>query len=303
MALSNSSIETQGADPAEIYVECRRQFMRSRKHLFSMVFVIALMSISCIGARAQGEITLMAPGPTRAATDKIVANFQAKTGSKVKVTYLSAVITRQTVAKGQPLDVSLIVPPFPAAVASRTIVPESGISVASFIWVLAVPKGAAKPDISTPAALKKTLLDAKSIGYEDPDFTVAGQGPYETLQKLGIVDQVAAKSKIELGPGGQGIDPSMTDAVVPTVKRLEDGNIAIALHQLGDLVEKKDKYQIVGPLPREVVAPTPIVGFLSNRAKDNQGAKALLQYLGSAEAQAIWKEAGFGAPEKWPVTN
>jgi molybdate transport system substrate-binding protein len=277
--------------------------MKRRKELFSAMFVVVLVLGSWIGARAQGEITLLAAGPTRRAADKIVANFQTKTGYKVKAIYVNGVETRQVVAKGQPQDVNLIIGPFPAAVASRTLDISSATPVTSVVWVLAVPKGRPKPDISTPAAVKKALLDAKSIGYEDPDFTVAGQGPWEALTNLGIADQVATKSKIELGPASQGIDPSVTDAVVKTITRLENGSIDIALHQYNDLIADQDKYQVVGVLPREVAKPTPIVGFLSTRAKDNAGAKALLQYLASPEAQAIWKEGGLGAPEKWPVIN
>jgi molybdate transport system substrate-binding protein len=272
-------------------------------YLFSAIFVVTLVLSGCIGARAQSEITLMAAGPMRRPTEKIVAAFQAKTGNKVKVSYVNGVETRQLVAKGQPLDVNLIIAPFASAVASRTVDVSSATPVTSVVWVLAVPKGAPKPDISTPAAVKKALLAAKSIGFEDPDFTIAGQGPWEALTNLGIADQVATKCKIELGPASRGIDPSVTDAVVKTITRLEDGTIDIALHDLNDLIEDQDKYQIVGVLPREVVAPTPIVGFLSNRAKDNAGAKALLQFLASPEAQAMWKEGGVGAPEKWPVIN
>ena len=279
--------------------------MKLRKHFLSAMFLVAIVLGSWIGARAQaqGEITLMGGGPTRRPIEKLIVNFQAKTGYKVKATFVNGVETRQAVAKGRAQDVNLIIGPFPAAVASRNIDVSSATPVTSVVWVLAVPKGRPKPDISTPAAVKKALLDAKSIGYEDPDFTIAGQGPYEALEKLGIVDQVAAKSKIELGPGSRGIDPSVTDAVVKTITRLIDGNIDIALHWYNDLIAEKDKYEIVGVLPREVAAPTPIVGFLSTRAKDSAGAKALLQYLASPEAQVIWKEGGLGSPEKWPVIN
>jgi molybdate transport system substrate-binding protein len=277
--------------------------LKRMSYLFSAIFVVTLVLSGCIGARAQSEITLMAAGPMRRPTEKIVAAFQAKTGNKVKVNYVNGVETRQLVAKGQPLDVNLIIAPFASAVASRTVDVSSATPVTSVVWVLAVPKGAPKPDISTPAAVKKALLAARSIGFEDPDFTIAGQGPWEALTNLGIADQVATKCKIELGPASRGIDPSVTDAVVKTITRLEDGTIDIALHDLNDLIEDQDKYQIVGVLPREVVAPTPIVGFLSNRAKDSAGAKALLQFLASPEAQAMWKEGGVGAPEKWPMIN
>ena len=163
--------------------------MKNSKYFSSAVFLVTLL-LAGTSARAQSEITLLAPGPMRTPLDKIVANFETKTGNKVKVTYGSGLSTRESVAKGEPLDVSLVVAPFPGALASGNVIPGSATTVASFLMAVAVPKGAPKPDISTPAAVKKALLAAKSIGYEDPDFTVAGQGPWETLNKLGIADQV-----------------------------------------------------------------------------------------------------------------
>ena len=165
--------------------------------------------------------------------------------------------------------------------------------VASILTAVGVPKGRPKPDISTPAAVKKALLAAKSIGYEDPDFTVAGQGPWEALNKLGIADQVATKSQVELGPGAQGISPAATNNAIKTSKRLENGDIDIGLLMLSDMLPEKDKYDIVGVLPRAISTPVPVVGFISTHASDPAAAKALLQYLASPEAKAIWKEAGY----------
>src|SRR5262249_6920909 len=150
-------------------------------------------------AYAQSEVTLLAVGPMRAPTQKIVTNFEAKTSYKVKVTYGNGVDTRRMVAKGQALDVSLVIAPFPGAITSGAIDPRSATPIVSILTAVGVPKGRPKPDISTPAAVKKALLAAKRIGYEDPDFTVAGQGPWEALNKLGIADEVATKSEVELG--------------------------------------------------------------------------------------------------------
>ena len=95
--------------------------MKRMRYLYSAILVLALSFGSYINASAQNEITLMAMGPGRRPTEKNIANFQAKTGYRVKVAYVNGVETRQLVAKGQPLDVNLIVAPFPAAVASRTL--------------------------------------------------------------------------------------------------------------------------------------------------------------------------------------
>jgi molybdate transport system substrate-binding protein len=263
---------------------------------------IVAIALACgwaaVPAQAQNEVTLLAVGPMRVPTQKILAAFESKTGRKVKVTYGNGVETRRMVAKGQPLDVSIIIAPFPGALTSGSIVLNSATPIASILTAIGVPKGRPKPDISTPDAVKKALLGAKRIGYEDPDFTVAGQGPLETLTKLGIAEQVASKSEVELGPGAQGISPEATRNTVKTATRLANGDIDIGMLMLSDMLPEKDKYDIVGVLPRKVTAPVPVVGFISTHASDPAGAKVLLDYLASSDAQAIWKEAGYGPPER-----
>jgi molybdate transport system substrate-binding protein len=266
--------------------------VRKAKYLFAAVLGFLFAFGSWTNAQAQNEITLLAPTIARRPIDKILANYQAKTGAKVKVTYVSGTATRQTVAKGQALDVSLIIAPFPGAIASGTIIPGSATPIANFLTAVAVPKGRPKPDISTPSAVKKTLLAAKSIGYEDPDFTVAGEGPVEALNKLGIAEQVATKSKVMLGPGGAGISPSATEGATTTYQHLERGDIEIGMLLLSDEIPNKDKFDIVGVLPRKICTPTPMVGFISTHATDPAAAKMLLQFLASPESQAIFKEAG-----------
>src|SRR5215813_11452318 len=98
------------------------------KNFSSAVVAIAL---ACTWASAQGqtEVTLLAVGPMRAPTQKIIAGFEEKTGRKVKVTYGNGVETRRTVAKGQPLDVSLIIAPFPGALTSGSIVLNSATPI------------------------------------------------------------------------------------------------------------------------------------------------------------------------------
>jgi molybdate transport system substrate-binding protein len=157
---------------------------------------------------------------------------------------------------------------------------------------LGVLKGAARPNISTPEAVKKALLGAKSIGFEDPDFTTSGQGAFSAISRLGIADQIATKSKVMLGPASAGIAPEATDGAKPTQRRLEDREIDFAILYLSDMFPN-EKIDIVGVLPREISPPSPLVGFISTKASDPTGAKALLDYLASPEAQAIFKAEGY----------
>lgn len=248
------------------------------KHLLSSVVAVALLLSISGSVRAQ-EITLLAPGPAREPINKIIANFQSKTTYKVKVTYGTGLSTRESVAKGQPLDVSLILPPFPGAVASGSVIPGSQTVVASFLMAVAVPKNAPKPDISSPAAVKKAFLAAKNIGFVDPDFGSAGEGATEALTKLGIQDQVITKSQVPAGGG-------------PVQKGLVSGDIAIGMLYLSDMLPNKD-INIVGVLPKKICTPTDMVGLISTKASDPAGAKALLAFLANPDSQAIFKEAGF----------
>lgn len=115
----------------------------------------------------------------------------------------------------------------------------------------------------------------------------------EALNKLGIADQVAAKSQVELGPASRGIDPKATNNVIKISKRLEDGTVDIGILMLSDMVPEKDKYDIIGVLPRKICTPVPVVGFISNQPTDAKGARALLDFLASPDAQPIWKDAGY----------
>jgi len=45
----------------------------------------------------------------------------------------------------------------------------------------------------------------------------------------------------------------------------------------------------VGPLPLQISEPTQMVGFVSSHAKDPAAAKALLNFLSSPDAAAVYK--------------
>jgi len=253
------------------------------KSLFWSVFGIALLLGSSCGARAQTEITLLAPGPIRGPLDKVIPGFESKTGDKVKVTYgqgsrdTPPYGTRQLVARGQGLDVSIIFAPYPQAVASGNVDPKSATTLMRILLGVTVKKGAPKPDISTPAAVKKTLLAAKSIVIVDPAQGTLGGEAMDALKKLGLAEEVKPKMKIVEGSG------QAEDAVAK-------GEVELFLGpQVSDTL--REGVELVGGLPHAVSTPTDVVGYVSIKAKDPKAAKALLQYLKSPEAEAAYKAA------------
>jgi len=85
----------------------------------------------------------------------------------------------------------------------------------------------------------------------------------ETLQKLGIAD--AMKPKIKLAQVGLTfISKIITEPGV----------------------------EVVGPLPRDISTPTVLIGYVSAHTQEPDAAQALLRYLSSAEAAAVYKQCG-----------
>jgi molybdate transport system substrate-binding protein len=253
------------------------------KYVLSSLVIVALLLGNSYDARAQTEITLLAPGPIRGPLDKLIESFESRTGDRVKVTYgggsrdTPPYGTRQLVARGQGLDVSIMFAPFPEALASGNIDLKSKTTLARILLGVTVRKGAPKPDISTPAAVKRMLLAAKSIAIVDPALGTLGGEADEVLKKVGSAEQIQPKIKIiESSP--------VAEAMVAK------GEIELFLGpQVSDTL--RDGVELVGALPRGIATPTDVVGFVSTRAKDPKAAKALLQHLRSPEAEAAYKAA------------
>jgi molybdate transport system substrate-binding protein len=247
-----------------------------KRLLLSAICTLLLGNLD--GARAQSQITLIAPGGIRGAIEQLIPGFENKTGQKVKATFGSGGGTRQQVARGEAFDVPIVQPPYEEVLASGNVVVASATPLASVALGVAVRKGAPKPDISTPQAVKRMLLAANSITYPDAARgAAAGVSFNETIKKLGIAV-----------------------ALEPTIKRAQGGAAAMAMVAKGEaeigltFLSEMDEpgIDVVGPLPREISTPTSLVGFVSSHAKDPTAAKALLVYLSSGGAAGVYKAHG-----------
>lgn len=250
------------------------------KHIVSSCLIIFAIA-NCDSIRAQSEITLIAPGGIRAPLEKLIPQFEAKTGRKVKATFGSGLGTKKQVVSGEAFDVPIVQPPYKDVLASGNVVTGSATPLARVSIGVAVRQGAPKPDISTPEAVKRMLLAAKSVSYPNPaGGAAAGVSFDETLKKLGISDQIQAKLKRAQGGAG-------------AMKMVASGEAEIGLTFLSEM--KEPGLDVVGPLPASISPPTRLVGFVSSHAKDPAGAKVLLQFLSSPEAAPVYKAEGMQA--------
>jgi molybdate transport system substrate-binding protein len=61
---------------------------------------------------------------------------------------------------------------------------------------LATRSGDLAPDISTPDALRAALLGASKVIYNDPKVAPSGQLLLRIAERLGVAEQVKAKSQV-----------------------------------------------------------------------------------------------------------
>jgi molybdate transport system substrate-binding protein len=132
---------------------------------------------------------------------------------------------------------------------------------------IAVKAGAAVPDITSVAAFRRVLLQARSVAYSD-----SASGVYiadELFRRLGIKKEMLGKSRqIPAEPVGQGV---------------ARGEAEIGFQQMSELLPIAG-ITVVGPIPNELQQITVFSAGIVARSDAKEAGRALIRYLASPEA-------------------
>jgi len=246
----------------------------------SAIAAVVLVLVAAPSTRAQteqAELTVTITGRGDEAFKELGARFEAKTGHRVTVRMIGTWASRDVIVNGEPLDVGIVEFPYDAAaLASGNVVPDTATPVANGTMGMVVRKGAPKPDISTPAAVKRALLAAESIAYPDPEGGSAASGvnATEMLRRLGIADEVEAKTTHTRGGGN-------------AMRLVASGEVEIGITYLIGIGGNAE-VDLVGTFPPEISPPSPLIGFVSTKTAHPQAARELLDYLASPEAAGVY---------------
>jgi len=212
--------------------------------------------------------------------------FERATGHKLEITFATLGPALKRVQDGETYDVVWI--PRPGieslvkegkAVASTvTVIARTGIGVA-------VRKGAAKPDISSPEAFKRTMLAAKSITHGNPVYGgLSGIHVVKVFERLGIAEEMKSKTVLLNKAGLAGVF-------------VANGEAEIVVQPIQELVVVPG-IDIVGPLPGDLQDTVAFPAVVMASAKDAEASKALVNFLRTPEATVVIKAMGMepGAP-------
>ena len=123
---------------------------------------------------------------------------------------------------------SLLFSPFPEALRTGNIIPDSATVIARMRLAIAVKKGAPKPDISTPDAVRRTLLNAKSIVSVDPSRKRGRRGAAGARQAR---DHRGLKPRIKWVPTGGVVQDSVpkgeTSCIGPYLSEMRNPGLEV----------------------------------------------------------------------------
>jgi molybdate transport system substrate-binding protein len=242
------------------------------KHIALMLgLVLSTMTIA-----QASELKLIAGGSLSGLFGELGPQFEKATGHTLAIHFDSTpnIITR--VNSGTPFDVVVApVDVFKDTTAKGHFAQGSSVDIARVGYGVIVRTGAPKPDISTPDAFEKALLDAKSIA--SVPASAAGAYIAKVYERLGIGEEMKAKTRAQPGPS----------AIAPAVA---NGEAELGIFLTSVFIAPG--VELVGPFPADLQQELAFAAAIAADTREADAAKTLIDYLKTPAAIAAIKAAG-----------
>jgi molybdate transport system substrate-binding protein len=222
------------------------------------------------------ELKILAGGSIAGPLNELKAQFERDSGHKLTVHFDSTPNLIKAVTSDAPFDLGVVpVDVFKDAGAKARFVPGPTIDIARVGYGVAVRAGAAKPDISSPDALKQTLIKAQSIATLPA--SAAGAYVLSVFERLGIGEAMKAKIKAQATP-----------ADIPQAVAKGEAELGVFLTN----VLIAPGVELAGSFPADLQQELLFTAAVAQKSKEADAAKALITFLRSPTAIAVIKAKG-----------
>ena len=247
--------------------------------MHALAIVITLLVTT--GAACAAEINAFISTAIKAATDELLPPFERASGHSIRASYAPSGALIPRFDRGEPVDVFLTDAPAIDTLIKQGKIAGARIDLARTGIGIAVHKGASKPDVSTPEALKRALLAAKTVGHAAPaGGSITAAHIQGVFQRLGIAAQMTPK--VRLAAGG----PNGRVSVL-----VSSGEAEIGLQQVSELLSNPE-VEVIGMLPAELQLTTIYSAGVTTSAREAEAAKALIRALTAPSAAPAYKAVG-----------
>jgi molybdate transport system substrate-binding protein len=246
----------------------------------SGVALLSALALSATATRASAdEVRVFSGGGPQTALLAMIPKFEGATGHRINPTFAHVSVIQQKLAAGEKADLILLpVPLIAATEKSLSLRPEGRMAFARVGIAVIVRSGTTLPDISSADAVRKMLLDARTIELPPPNGMA---GPYLVgmIEQLGIAEAVRPKLVIKAAIDGGA-------------QLVAEGKVDVAMQLLSE-VQSASEITVVGLLPPDlqnfVAYGTAIPAYNDKPA----AALAFVKFLSEPNKKDFWKAAGF----------
>jgi molybdate transport system substrate-binding protein len=258
--------------------------MTTRLRSVIVLIAAAAAGLALAGPTGATEIKVLAGSAVQPVMLDLTPKFEQASGHKVTFDYGTVGGMAERVRKGEAADVAIV-----SGSQAEFLEKEGKIVAGSrrdFAKVgvgVFVRKGVPKPDIGSVEAFRRTVLAAKSIGYNDP-----AAGAPVSLYLVGAFERL-------------GIAAEMTPKTVAFKQRSERfeavarGDVELGFNQISEIVAAPG-VDLVGPLPAEIQNYTVLSAGVVVASQQRDAAMALIEFISSAAAMDIMTSRGFERP-------
>jgi molybdate transport system substrate-binding protein len=243
--------------------------------------IIALVAALLFGASASAaELKVMVTGSMATPLKEIAESFAKRNGHTANVISGITASVTATLQAGDTTDlVEVTSVGMDQLEKEKLILPGSRIEIARALIGVAVREGAPVPDISSAEALKRTLLEARSITFVNSRS--GGQVSVNLramLDRLGITDEVAKKT-------------TYTITGEEAIQRVVKGDTEIVLAFVSEILPVKGA-KWLGPLPAGLQFPTSYSAAIGAGSANPELARALIAAITSSDGRRVITDAG-----------
>jgi molybdate transport system substrate-binding protein len=248
-----------------------------KKPLLAAASIIGLVFVmSPIVDLHAAELKVLAGGSMTGPLNELGPQFERASGHKLTIHFDSTPNLIKLATSGAPFDLGVVpVDVFKNAEAKARFAPGPTADIARVGYGVAVRAGAPKPDVSTPEALKKTLLDAQSVAFLPA--SAAGAYVSSVFERLGIGEAMKAKTKPQTATGD-------------IAKAVAKGDAELGVFLINVLMAPG--VEIAGPFPAELQNDLVFTSAVAADTKEAEAAKAFITYLKTPAAVAVIKAKG-----------
>ena len=229
------------------------------------------------------DLRVIGGGAAQQILQTLAPKFESSTGSKVELSFAVVGAIQQRLAAGEKADVVLLPVPLLDGLektgafrsSSRTVMGRVGIGVV-------VREGSSVPDISTSDAVRKMLMEARSVAFPDPKLTPSGSHLLRVFAQLGIANEMEPKVTFK-------------NAIDGGVNLVRDGQVEIGLFLVTEVVSVKG-IKLVGTLPPALQGYVVYGAAVAADSSSSEKAVEFVKFLSDPGVRESWRAAGFESP-------